>query len=282
MPRPKIGPVPYGSVITQCVNNGDIALTFDDGPYIYTAQVLDVLARYNVKATFFVVGSNGNGDIDQVNQWADVIRRAYNEGHQVGSHTWDHPDLTTISSAARRDQMYRTETALVNILGVFPTYMRPPYLAFDGASASDMADLGYHVVSTNLDTRDWANTTPNLIVNSQRTFDEYTASDPASTSYIVLNHDIHRTTAEILTEYEIQRLNSRGYRPVTVGQCLGDAAANWYRSGPASASSRFRARAPSSEPRSEVDLELLGFRPPTQTCTFAEVPTAKARLMARA
>jgi peptidoglycan/xylan/chitin deacetylase (PgdA/CDA1 family) len=47
----------------------------------------------------------------------------YNEGHQVASHTWDHPDLTTLSSAARRDEMYQNEAAFANILGLFPTYM---------------------------------------------------------------------------------------------------------------------------------------------------------------
>lgn len=277
VPRPKIGPVPYGRVLYNCVNNGDIAITFDDGPYIYTPYLLDVLARYNVKATFFIVGSNGNGDIDKVTQWSDIVRRTYNEGHQIASHTWSHPDLTTLSSQARRDQMYRTEEAIANIIGVFPTYMRPPYLAFDAASEADMADLGYHVVSTNLDTRDYANATPDLIINSQRTFDEYTAADPRSTSFIVLNHDIHRTTAYTLAEHEIQRLNSRGYRPVTVGQCLGDDPANWYRSVPRPAFN-IVTTTPSDEVTSE-ELAEQDFPPPANTCTFVEDPNSIQRLM---
>jgi peptidoglycan/xylan/chitin deacetylase (PgdA/CDA1 family) len=278
VPRPKIGSVPYGSVIYNCVRNGDIALTFDDGPYIYTPDLLDILGRYNVKATFFVVGSNGNGDIDKVTQWTDIIRRTYNEGHQIASHTWDHADLTTLSSAARRDEMYKTEAALVNILGVFPTYMRPPYLSFDSASEGDMADLGYHVVSTNLDTRDWANTGPGQSVNSRNTFDQFTASDPASASYIVLNHDIHRTTVYEVAEYEIQRLRSRGYRAVTVGECLGDAPGNWYRSGAQASFGLFAAPAPPAAPTTE-DLEALGFAPPAAICTFVESPTSIQRMM---
>jgi hypothetical protein len=55
IPRPKIGSVPYGSVIYSCIYPGDIAITFDDGPYIYTPDLLDLLARYNTKATFFIV-----------------------------------------------------------------------------------------------------------------------------------------------------------------------------------------------------------------------------------
>lgn len=270
--------MPYGSVIVNCVRNGDIALTFDDGPYIYTPHLLDVLARYNVKATFFVVGSNGNGDIDKVGQWSDIIRRAYNEGHQIASHTWSHPDLTTLSSAARREEMYKTEQALANILGVFPTYMRPPYLAFDSASQADMADLGYHVISTNLDTKDYANNTPELIGNSQRTFDDFTASDPGSASYIVLNHDVHRETVYTLAEYEIRRLQSRGYRPVTTGECLGDNPANWYRSASQSQFGILDA-APQSAPSSE-DLAAQGFAPPARSCNSVEDPNSVRRLFA--
>ena len=270
--------MPYGSVIFNCVRNGDIAITFDDGPYIYTPHLLDVLAQYNVKATFFVVGSNGNGDIDKVGQWSDIIRRTYNEGHQIASHTWSHPDLTTLSSAARREEMYKTEQALANILGVFPTYMRPPYLAFDSASQADMADLGYHVVSTNLDTKDYANNSPELIGNSQRTFDQFTASDPGSVSYIVLNHDVHRETAYTLAEYEIRRLQSRGYRPVTTGECLGDDRANWYRSVPRP-QFRILNLAPQSAPSSE-DLAAQGLAPPARTCGFVEDPNSVQRLLA--
>lgn len=229
IPRPKIGSVPYGSVLYNCVRPGDIAMTFDDGPYLYTGDLLNTLNRLGVKATFFVVGSNGNGDIDKVQQWSDLIRRAYNEGHQVASHTWRHEDLTTLTSAARRETMYLTEQALANILGVFPTYMRPPYLSFNAEAGADMADLGYHVISTNLDPRDWENNTPETVYKSQQAFNDATSANPASASFIVLNHDIHRTTVYTLVEGEVNRLRARGYRPVTVGQCLGDPQANWYR-----------------------------------------------------
>jgi peptidoglycan/xylan/chitin deacetylase (PgdA/CDA1 family) len=276
IPRPKIGNVPYGSVIYNCVNNGEIAITFDDGPYVYTPHLLDLLAQYKVKATFFIVGSNGNGDIDKVTQWTDIVKRTYNEGHQIASHTWDHADLTTLSSAARKDEMYKTEVAFGNILGFFPTYMRPPYLAFDSACEADMAELGYHVISTNLDTQDWANDSPDLIVNSERTFDQFTANDPASSSFIVLNHDIHYQTVYTLAEYEIKRVQARGYRPVTVGQCLGDDPANWYRGVPRPSVGLFLA--PTAEPSSE-DLEKLGFAPPSKVCTYVEAPTSPQRLM---
>ncbi|KAI1623842.1 hypothetical protein EDD37DRAFT_592170 [Exophiala viscosa] len=230
--RPKIGSVPYGSVIYDCEVAGDIAITFDDGPYIYTSDLLDLLSSNGIKATFFIVG-NLHGAIDQTPDWTSVIQRMNSEGHHIASHTWTHPDLTTLSSGERKDQMYQNEQAFVNILGKFPTYMRPPYLAFDDACQQDMSDLGYHVISTNLDTKDYENDSPTLIVNSEDTFnDTITQNSPSSSSFIVLNHDIHEQTVYTLAQYEIDRAKANGYRPVTVGECLGDPAGNWYRAGP--------------------------------------------------
>jgi peptidoglycan/xylan/chitin deacetylase (PgdA/CDA1 family) len=80
--------VPYGTFILDCVTKGDIAITFDDGPYLYTNDLLDLLARYGVKATFFIVGNNGNGAIDQIPQWTNVVQRMDREGHHIASHTW--------------------------------------------------------------------------------------------------------------------------------------------------------------------------------------------------
>jgi peptidoglycan/xylan/chitin deacetylase (PgdA/CDA1 family) len=71
----------------------------------------------------------------------------YDEGHQVASHTWSHPDLCNITSAQRKDEMYKNEMALRNILGVIPTYMRPPYSSCTAECGceADMLELGYHI-----------------------------------------------------------------------------------------------------------------------------------------
>jgi hypothetical protein len=112
-------------------------------------------------------------------------------------------------------------------------------LAFDSACEADMADLGYHVISTNLDTKDYENDSPDLIQNSMNTFNSYVSSNsPSSSSFIVLNHDIHYETVFALAEYELQRVQATGYRPVTVGECLGDPVANWYRAAAVAATAR--------------------------------------------
>lgn len=173
--RPLIGNVPYGQVIDSCVTPGNIAITFDDGPYIYTSDLLDLLDRYGAKVTFFLIG-------DQIPGYSSVVSRMYSSGHQVASHTYTHPDLTTLSSGQRKDEMYQTETEFSNLLGVFPTYMRPPYLSTDEDTLSDLKDLGYHVVSTNLDTKDYANDSPELIINAERTFNSTLDNNPASSN----------------------------------------------------------------------------------------------------
>ena len=77
--------VPYGVMIQQCTQPGVIALTFDDGPYIYTPTLLDILSEYNAHATFFV---NGEGPNFEYPDYSAVINRIVDEGHQIGSHTY--------------------------------------------------------------------------------------------------------------------------------------------------------------------------------------------------
>jgi peptidoglycan/xylan/chitin deacetylase (PgdA/CDA1 family) len=140
--------VPYGVDLYHCTLNGMVALTYDDGPYVFTPDLLDILARNGVKATFFVVGDNGGkGQIqDPSTGYPAIIRRMIAEGHQVGSHTWSHPDMATLTAQQQRDQMIRNEIALVDILGFFPTYMRPPYTSWNADTLIEMGKLGYHVV----------------------------------------------------------------------------------------------------------------------------------------
>jgi len=155
--RPENGTVPYGGAgIYDCTVPGTVALTYDDGPYIYTNDVLDVLKQYNAKATFFMTGNNnGKGEIDNAaNGWSTIVQRAYNEGHQLASHTWTHPHLSNLTSQQRKQNMWSNEMALRNILGFFPTYMRPPYsdCTAESGCQDDMAELGYHITYFDVDT----------------------------------------------------------------------------------------------------------------------------------
>ncbi|CUS11968.1 unnamed protein product [Tuber aestivum] len=228
--RPKIGNLPYGMDIFSCIKKGTIALTYDDGPWIYTSRLLDILRNKGVKATFFVTGNNlDKGAIDAPgSQWRSIIARAYSEGHQIASHTrhsWDHLDMDTLSETNRRFQMTRLEQALC-----IRTYMRPPYIRCENACRRTMADLGYHVIIWDLNTDDYNNDSPQLIENSKRIVrDEVVGTSPANMNFMSIAHDIHEQTVVSLTEYQIDIGIQSGYQHVRLGECMNDPEANWYR-----------------------------------------------------
>ncbi|KAL7274592.1 hypothetical protein RUND412_002491 [Rhizina undulata] len=237
--RPHVGSVPYDAGLYHCNDAGEIALTYDDGPYIYTDGMLDVLASYGAKATFFITGiNNGKGAIDTTPAWSAVITKMYQEGHQLASHTWSHPDLSTLTEERRRGEMIKLEMALRNIVGFFPTYMRPPYSSCDDACVATMQDLGYHISYFDVDTDDYDNETPELIQNAKNNFfNAISPVSPLTGSFLTIAHDIHQQTAQNLTAYMLDLLQVKGYKAVTLGQCLGDPEENWYRGSTAISSS---------------------------------------------
>ncbi|KAG9250750.1 uncharacterized protein F5Z01DRAFT_665198 [Emericellopsis atlantica] len=234
-PRTKAGSAPYDTIIKSCTEPNVVALTFDDGPYLYTSSLLDTLREQNVKATFFINGNNnGKGRIDDpANPWAAIIQRTYAEGHQIASHTWTHEDLSLADSDRRTKEIVYNEMALRNILGFFPTYMRPPRGSCTRASGSldRLTELGYHIVNWDLDTKDYLNDSPDAIQKSKDLFDE---GFNGTASPIVLSHDTHEQTVVTLVEYMISAVKAKGFNLVTVGECLGDDEANWYTQAPAS------------------------------------------------
>lgn len=148
VPRPLFGEVSYGVDIRHCTQHGKIALTFDDGPSAYTSALLDILGAYGAHATFFVVGdTGGQGALnDATTPWPALLKRMVAEGHQIGSHTWSHADISALTAPQRREQMLATEAALADVLGYFPTYMRPPYTRWNQAGLDDLRAFGYHIV----------------------------------------------------------------------------------------------------------------------------------------
>ncbi|GAM34779.1 chitin deacetylase [Talaromyces pinophilus] len=229
--RPHIGGVPYGEVIVTCKVPYTFAMTYDDGPNEFTRDLLDILDKYQAKATFFITGINsGKGQIDDFTRpWGSLIQRMHYSGHQIASHTWSHQDLTA-SRKLRKQQILKNEAALRNIIGGFPTYMRPPYSKCDEDCLRDMDQLGYHVISFNIDTADYINDDPDKIQLSKDIVDKaLTSPSLDGRPYLAIGHDIHAQTVYNLTEHILQRVNDAGYRAVTVGECLEDPRDNWYR-----------------------------------------------------
>ena len=125
-----------------------IALTFDDGPGPYTPQVLSVLERYRVPATFFDVGE----EVAAFPQYAAMVAAA---GYPVEDHTWSHPDLTTIPVSAFPQQIDQTQNEIRSVTGHTPACVRPPYNAWNGTVLNQLAARGLTTMSYSIDPRDW-------------------------------------------------------------------------------------------------------------------------------
>lgn len=229
LPRPKFGSVPYGSNIYHCNTPGKVALTFDDGPYLYTADLLDLLKTNNVKATFFMVGNNnGKGQIElDSTGWPAIMRRVFNEGHQIGSHTWSHQSLDSLTPQQVTDQVIKNEIAFSDVFGFFPTYLRPPYGFCSGSTClSTLGNLGYHVVNWDVDTLDWQEN----YENSRNIFSAaIKSSNPSTNSFLPLTHDVHYGTVHGFVQFMLDTLHAAGYTTALLGDCLNDPRENWYR-----------------------------------------------------
>jgi peptidoglycan/xylan/chitin deacetylase (PgdA/CDA1 family) len=109
-----------GPAVIRAAGASEVALTFDDGPSPYTAQVLDVLRKNHVRATFFLCGENAE-------RYPELVRRIRAEGHQIGNHTYSHPYLYLMSEARIAWEIDRTQDVLQKITGARPTLFRPPF-----------------------------------------------------------------------------------------------------------------------------------------------------------
>ena len=171
--------LPTGSTVPlSAKENGKtkrIALTFDDGPSAgYTAEILDILREYDVKATFFVIGKN-------VEAHPDLLRRTVSEGHEIGNHTYSHPHLKTIDEAKLAKEVARSATILREVAGIRTSLFRPPEGIITPAVTAAAEKGGYRTVLWSIDTMDWAlNPAPKIVQTIKR---------EASDGDIVLFHD---------------------------------------------------------------------------------------------
>lgn len=177
-----------------------LALTFDDGPGQYTETLLECLKENNAHATFFMLGQN-------VEAFPDIPGKILEAGCELGNHSWDHPDLTTLSLENVASQFSRTDDALISACGQAATVARAPY----GSWTQDIIDtVGKPFFFWSLDSLDWS------YKDVEKDYDSVMNGDLTDGS-VILMHDIHEPTVQASLRI-IPELVSMGYKLVTVSE----------------------------------------------------------------
>ncbi len=140
----------FGKALTAPARPGEIALTFDDGPNkTWTPRLLDVLAKFDVHGTFFLLGGRAEAE-------PALVRRIVEAGHLVGNHTWDHPNLARSSSHCIEQELTRTSETLQQLIGAPVKFFRPPFGARRPVVFRIARKLGLEPVLWNAMTSDWS------------------------------------------------------------------------------------------------------------------------------
>src|ERR1700737_3994300 len=183
-----------------------IAMSFDDGPSAkLTPKLLDLLAAHHIKASFFVIGEN-------VAENPEITARAAREGHEIGNHTWSHPNLAKMSDENVRSQLRRTDDAIKTATGQRPTLMRPPYGSISARQKKWInQEFGYKIAMWDVDPFDWKRPGPAVVCNRILKL--------TRAGSIVLSHDIHPGTIEAMPS-TLSQLGAKRFKFVTVSELI--------------------------------------------------------------
>lgn len=190
------------------LNKPMLALTFDDGPHrTYTDQILDVLEKYQARATFFELGKN----IDQVKTSKEILQRELDLNCEIGSHSYDHPNLLKQSEAEVIDQFKRTDEAIAKRIDYKPQIYRPPY----GNGNLDQAKLiNKSAIIWSIDTEDWKYRNTETIVNNINKINYYDGR-------VILMHSIYKESAEAV-KIIVNDFTQKGIQFVTISELLAN------------------------------------------------------------
>lgn len=180
-----------------------VALTFDDGPSSFTDRLLDCLESNHVKATFFMTGT-------EIASFPDEVKRIKELGCELGNHTYDHTDLTTLSIEDIRSEIEKVDTQLLELTGQAATVVRPPYGSVNDTVRSTVSTP---MILWSIDTLDWKTQDPDSIVKE--------VMDHVEDGSIILMHDIFSTTVDA-AEILIPKLIEDGYELLTIHELASD------------------------------------------------------------
>ena len=204
----------YEDLIIKCGNTHEkiLALTFDDGPdEDFTPQILDILKKYDVKATFYVIG-------EKVQYNKKIVKREYEEGHEIGNHTYTHINVSKNGYNKIRKEIGDTQSAVKSVTGVYPKTFRPPYRAISKDMCEIIKQNNMNIVLWSyVDARDWESPGVSSIVK--------TIEEGVQNGCIILLHDYNKLrtpksqTIEAL-DIIIPDLLEKGYKFVTVSELI--------------------------------------------------------------
>lgn len=198
------GAVPAGQRQDSAESKGKVALTFDDGPHpTYTPQLLEGLAKRNVKASFFITGENAE-------EYPKLVRQMHDEGHLIGNHTYSHMQLNKKNREAFRAELVKTNEIIKEITGEEVVYVRPPYGSWD---KSFEEELNMFPVLWTIDPLDWCSNNVSCVIDK--------VVPKVKENAIILMHDEYASTVTAALRI-VDELQRQGYEFVTVDEILFD------------------------------------------------------------
>ncbi|KIJ95544.1 carbohydrate esterase family 4 protein [Laccaria amethystina LaAM-08-1] len=217
-------------IVSHCTVPNTVALTFDDGPFLYLRDIVDILKAAGAAGTFFFNGRNWGCIYDQKS--IDNVLYAYNNGMQIATHTWSHAHLKSLTQA---------QEAIEHITGALPAFMRPPYGEYNDVVLEVAASRGQSVVIWDFENSAYGypyssgDTTGAPPVAQMANYDALVARRPNTT--LSLEHEVNPPRKWLLSTtpllnvdvpqshqvvpYAVHKLQSAGYRLVTVAECIG-------------------------------------------------------------
>lgn len=195
VPAPVVHQSTRSASTSTRTGSGKVRLTFDDGPGAHTEQVLNILNRYNVHATFYVVGRNAQN-------YPGSVARMCQEGHAVGNHSYNHADLSRLSYSGVQQEIESTQNVVRNICGFTPTGFRPPYGAVNQNVREVAGALGVSIDMWSVDPQDWAPQGGAAL--TRRVLQD------TGTGSVVLLHVLYQQTVDALPHI-IEGLRAEGY-----------------------------------------------------------------------
>ncbi|KAL7313642.1 hypothetical protein PS15m_007364 [Mucor circinelloides] len=204
------------SMIENCKPN-HVAITYDDGPYDFTSDLVDLLNTNGVKATFFVNAKNFI-DLETNEEGQRALKKAYDSGHQIASHTLSHKDLDTISGEEFDSEISELERIIYDLIQVKPAFIRPPYGNANEDTVAKLESRGYSVIRWSTDTKDYdTHDLQQEMANVKNSFNASTSDE----GYITLSHDVYEQTTTELTSALIDYVKSQKFEFATVAECIG-------------------------------------------------------------